>query len=161
MSINFRFYKSHNLRTDSITQDDTWIPMYFGPSGVDYNFFQASRTSYEGYDWESSSGEFSSLKLTYNVVSCMVNLPSLPQGCFYHLTSSQSSDVATGPSNQYVRFLEQTSFGGNWEQISWVNHMPHDRVRYHIAEWLKIQILSSDITPHRVIFRQRINSRMR
>jgi hypothetical protein len=90
----------------------------------------------------------------------MVNLPSLPQGCFYQLTSSQSSDVATGPSNQYARFLEQASFGGNWEQISWVNDMPDDRVRYHIAEWLKKQILDSGITSHRAIFRQRMNSRM-
>jgi hypothetical protein len=89
----------------------------------------------------------------------MVNLPFLPEGYFYQLTSSQSSDVATGPSNQYARFLEQASFGGTPEQIDWVNDMTENTVRYSIVQWLKAQI-NSGITSHRAVFRQRMNSRM-
>jgi hypothetical protein len=122
--------------------------------------FKPVGRSYEGYDWEPSSGEFSTLKWTCNAVSCMVNLPSLTEGSFYQLTTFQSSDVANGPSDKYARFLEQASFGGNWEQIYWVNDMPDYLVDYYMAEWLKTQVFASGITSHRAMFRQRMNSRM-
>jgi hypothetical protein len=122
--------------------------------------FKPVGRSYEGLDWEPSSGEFASLRWTCNAVTCMVNLPSLSEGYFYQLTSSQSSDVATRPSDQYARFLEQASFGGNPQQIYSVNGMSSKQLRYHIAEWLKIQIHNSGITSHRAFFRQRMNSRM-
>jgi len=90
----------------------------------------------------------------------MVDLPSLSEGYFYQLSFYQSSDVATRSSDQYARFLEQASFGGNREQIYQVKEMSSDQIRYHIAEWLKIQIHNSGMTSHRAIFRQRMNSRM-
>jgi hypothetical protein len=123
--------------------------------------FKPVGRSYEGYDWETSSGEFSTLKWTCSSSLCIVNLPLPPEGSIYQLTTFTSSDVDRKPIDELFRFYEQASFGPTPDDlIYYSNDLDSSIVKMYIHNWIDVQMLEAPATSHREIFRSRMNVRM-
>jgi hypothetical protein len=93
--------------------------------------------SYAGYDWEASSGEFSTLVWSCSGSSCVVDLPSLPDGAVYQLTSFDCTCIlfVAGP-DEVARFLEQATFGPTRADI---NKFDVSNLPQAFANWIKDQ----------------------
>jgi hypothetical protein len=153
-SINFsgdgalRFYNSESGKICTLVQ-----------VSPDRLSFKPVGRSYDSREWEASSGEFSSLQWLCENGSCIVDLPTLPQGSIYKLTSFDTSNIAAiGNKNDIARFLEQATFGPAIEQINKLNERPN--LSDAIAEWITEQQRDIPISSHREMFRRLMNARM-
>jgi hypothetical protein len=113
--------------------------------------------SYAGYDWEASSGEFSILLWSCSGSSCVVDLPSLPDGAVYQLTSFDAPALVRAGPDEVARFLEQATFGPTRADI---NKFDVSNLPQAFANWIKDQQKTVPLTSHRAMFRQLMNSRM-
>ena len=113
--------------------------------------------SYAGYDWEASSGDFATLGWSCNGgSSCVVNLPPLPTGALYQLTSFDAPELFRNEIDEVARFLEQATFGPTRADIGsfGVTNLPQV-----FANWVQEQQVGIPITSHRAMFRRHLNAR--
>jgi hypothetical protein len=114
--------------------------------------------SYAGYEWEASSGAFSHLTWICDSSQCTINLPSLPPGSRYLLTSLSPPETYRDDGlDEIARFLEQATFGGTRADFSYFDVK---NLQQSFATWIKEQQELVPSTSHREFFRQRTNSRM-
>ena len=123
----------------------------------DSNSIKPVGRSYAGYDWEASSGEFSSLTWSCSGPSCVVDLPSLPDGAVYQLTSFDAPALVRAGPDEVARFLEQATFGPTRADI---DKFDFSNLPQAFANWIKDQQKNVPLTSHRAMFRQRMNSKM-
>jgi hypothetical protein len=124
------------------------------PDGL--NFKPVAR-SYDGYDWESSAGDFATLKFTCGGDSCVANLPTLPAGSVYQLTSFDKPQLFLGDKDEIARFLEQTTFGPTRADI---DSFDTSNLKLSFANWIKNQQDDVPLTSHRAIYRTHLNAAM-
>jgi hypothetical protein len=113
--------------------------------------------SYAGYDWEASSGEFATLDWSCNGgSSCVANLPPLPTGALYQLTSFDAPELFRNEIDEVARFLEQATFGPTRADIA---SFDDTNLPQAFANWVQEQQVEIPITSHRAMFRRRLNAR--
>jgi hypothetical protein len=123
----------------------------------DGNYFKPLGRSYSGFNWEASSGEFSTLSWSCTVDSCLVSLPSLPTDSVYQLTTFDGSQLNYTTSDEVARFLEQATFGATNADIG---SMSNTNLSQSFARWVYNQQKEVPMTSHRAFFRQHMNDRM-
>jgi hypothetical protein len=117
--------------------------------------FKPVGRSYEGYNWEAPSGVFRTLDFDCGSSSCAVDLPTLPPGAVYQLTTFQDPEYSE--VEIVARFLEQTTFGPTRADIATLG----DSSDMSFAKWVQ-QHQSKEtvpITSHRQFYRNRLNAR--
>lgn len=119
--------------------------------------FKPIGRSYDGNSWEASAGEFSTMYWSCSGSSCVANLPALPVGSVYQLTSFDNPQHFLGQIDEIARFLEQTTFGPTRAAI---NTFDASDLPAAFAKWVFNQQTTVPITSHRAIFRQHLNARM-
>ena len=125
----------------------------------DGEHFKPLGRSYYGYNWEASSGEFSTLNWACSVESCLVSLPSLPIGSVYQLTTFDGGEFNLTKSDEVARFLEQATFGATRADIASMDTVSSSPLR-SFARWIENQQKVVPMTSHREIFRRHMNERM-
>jgi hypothetical protein len=153
-SSNFTNYGWISL---SIPDDDQILCTLHQISSDDRSLKPVAR-SYSGYEWEASSGAFSHLLWICDKSKCTVNLPILPPGAKYLLTSLTAPNTYRKDGlDEVARFLEQATFGPTRADFASfdVKNLPQA-----FASWIKEQQEHVSITSHRAYFRERTNSRM-
>lgn len=118
----------------------------------DNKSFKPMGRSYEGFPWEASAGTFDTLTFECDGKLCLVDLPQLPTGAVYQLTTFD--DPTYTEPEIVARFLEQTTFGPTRSDIAsfeGANNMD-------FALWVERQQQSS-VTSHRQFYRARGNTR--
>lgn len=115
--------------------------------------FKPMGRSYEGHPWEASAGEFKSLTFECNTSSCTVNLPALPTGAVYQLTTFDTPNYSDRDIK--ARFLEQSTFGPTRSDIGYFNGV--DTMDF--ALWIEQQQQQSTMSSHRQFYRSRANTR--
>jgi len=115
--------------------------------------------SYDGGDWEASGGFLAS---RLNAPTCSDDdarrtctfanngLPPQEAGESYVLSYYEHNGF--GPDAEAARFLEQTTFGGNKEDIASIRSSTNN-----YEAWLTEQMSPSIMTSHREYFRRRLN----
>jgi hypothetical protein len=127
-------------------------------AAIENEAFKPIGRSYSGYAWEASSGEFSSLEWICNTTFCTVDLPPLPTGHVYKVTTFGPPETfRSGRVDEVARFLEQSTFGPKLSDISKFNT---NSLLESFAVWIKEQQELIPITSHRAMFRTRMNARM-
>jgi hypothetical protein len=113
--------------------------------------------SYDGYAWEASAGEFSRLAWSCSGSSCVANLPDLPAGSVYQLTSFDAPQQFQGSIDKIARFLEQTTFGPTRAALKSFDttNLPNA-----FANWVRDQQTTVPVSSHRAFFRRHLNARM-
>jgi hypothetical protein len=123
----------------------------------DANFKPVGR-AYAGNTWEASSGEFSALSWSCTAAHCTVDLPILPSGSKYRVTSFSPPEVFRDDGHDEIaRFLEQATFGITQSEVSYFDT---SNLLRSIGVWIKEQQDVVPITSHRAFFRKRSNARM-
>jgi len=113
--------------------------------------------SYEGYGWESSAGEYASLKFAcYDSGNgmCRTDLPGVGINEDYTLTS-HSHDIPQ--VDEVARFLESATFGVTKEQLDSWNYA--DPMEETMSQWVNDQMDVVNATRHREYWRKRVNPR--
>ena len=112
--------------------------------------------SYNAMNWEASAGAYAGLEFTCdNNGSCFVNLPLLPTGSRYQITTFKPPSYTV--DDQVARFLEQATFGPTLYDISSLNQFP-SLLDSSFASWIDSQ-KKLPMTSHREYYRRRLNSR--
>ena len=120
--------------------------------------FKPVGRTYLGYEWEASSGEFSSLEWKCDTTLCIVDLPPLPNNYVYKVTTFGPPETfRSGGVDEVARFLEQATFGPTLSDILKFNT---NNLLKSFAEWVKEQQETIPLTSHRAMFRTRMNARM-
>lgn len=123
--------------------------------------FKPIGRSYNGHNWETSAGQFSSsVSFACNGAMCTANLASLANtgGAVYQLTSFDVPESYNGQRDEIARFLEQTTFGPTKEDLNAFG--TPSNLQSAFANWIKTQQTTVPITSHRALFRRHTNARM-
>lgn len=119
--------------------------------------------SYDGNEWEASSGEYSATEFDCDSTSCKVDLPAPKSGARYQLTSMPSTTYTA--ADETARFLEQATFGVTSSDIEVLTKSPDRRsleqgsLQQAFARWIKEQQTVVPLTSHREYYRHRVNAR--
>ena len=107
--------------------------------------------SYDGNEWETSAGNFTSISIVCESQSCSLVLPSLIENEEYKV---EILDYTLSRKDEIARFLEQSTFGTTLDDLnSFDANVPTDNA---IGNWIKDQMENKDISLHRSWFRTRI-----
>lgn len=111
--------------------------------------------SYNAMNWEASAGANAGLQFLCDKGSCFVNLPVLPAGSRYQITTFKAPSYTV--DDQVARFLEQATFGPTLYDIASLNQYPM-LLQLSFASWINSQ-KTVPMTSHREYYRRRMNSR--
>jgi hypothetical protein len=123
----------------------------------DRKSFKPIARSYAGRIWEASGGEFSYLSWKCSSSSCDVNLPRLPTGSVFQLTTFFAPVMFRPGVDEVARFLEQATFGPTATEISTFRL---DNLPKAFAGWINNQMMNVPVTSHRALFRRKLNAKM-
>jgi hypothetical protein len=120
--------------------------------------FKPVGRTYAGNVWEASSGDFSPLVWSCTTTHCTVDLPILPSGFKYQVTSfSPPEKFRDDGHDDIARFFEQATFGITKSDVSYFDT---NNLLGSMGEWIKEQQDVVATTSHRAFFRKRSNARM-
>jgi uncharacterized protein (DUF1501 family) len=120
--------------------------------------FKPVGRTYAGNAWEASSGDFSTLAWYCTTAHCTVDLPILPSGSAYRVTSFSPPEIFRDDGrDEIARFLEQATFGITQSDLLLFNT---NNLIKSFGEWIKEQQDVIPMTSHRAYFRKRSNARM-
>ena len=100
------------------------------------------------------------IDLTTNEYGCQVTIPPLQEDNEgYYLTLFQEDEFSNSMTHS-SRFLEHSSFGATYDEITSLSNEIDIHGNYALAKYIHDQIYNTPITSHRAYFRRRLNPRV-